>query len=122
MDWYLDILKNHYADFDGRVGRRLFWMFVAVNIGAYIVIAIVFGLVSDTLASIVEGVFWLALLLPNIGMGIRRLHDTGRSGWLMLLGIIPLVGLVLIYFYILEGDPGPNEYGPAPDEETVDFA
>lgn len=122
MDWYLDILKNHYADFEGRVGRKLFWMFVLVNIGLYIVIAIVFGLVSSTLSTIVESVFWLALLLPNIGMGIRRLHDIGKSGWLLLLGLIPLVGLVLIYFYAQPGDEGDNEYGPPPMDGDVSFA
>ena len=56
----------------------------------------------------------LAVMLPSIGLGVRRLHDTGRTGWLALLALIPLVNLVLIYFFVLEGDAGPNEYGPDP--------
>lgn len=123
MDWYLDILKNHYVDFEGRVGRRLFWMFVLVNIGISIAISIVIGIVSDGLASALSGLFSLAILLPSIGMGIRRLHDTGKTGWLMLLAFIPLLGAIaLIVLYALPGDPGPNEYGPEPHDMDASFA
>ena len=72
------------------------------------------GVVSDSLASIASMLYSLAVMLPSIGLGVRRLHDTGRTGWLALLALIPLVNLVLIYFFVLEGDAGPNEYGPDP--------
>jgi uncharacterized membrane protein YhaH (DUF805 family) len=120
MDWYLDILKNHYADFEGRARRKEYWMFFLVTIGVYIAIAIVsaiVSIVSDTLGGLVMLVYYvfaLGVMVPSIAIGVRRLHDTGRTGWLMLLGLIPLANLVLLYFMIVEGDPGPNEYGPDP--------
>ena len=114
MDWYLNVLQNHYFDFEGRARRKEFWMFALVNFAISIVITIVVGVVSDSLASIVSMLYSLAVLLPSIGLGVRRLHDTGRTGWLALLALIPLVNLVLIYFFVLEGDAGPNEYGPDP--------
>ena len=96
MDWYLDILKNHYVDFEGRTGRRLFWMFVLVNLGISIAITFVIGIVSDGLASMLSGLFSLAILLPSIGIGARRLHDTGKSGWFMLIGLIPILGFLIL--------------------------
>ena len=124
MDWYLDILKNHYADFDGRARRREYWMFTLVNFGVYVAIAVlsaIVGAVSDTLGMLVMliyVVFALAVMVPSIAVAVRRLHDTGKTGWLLLIGLIPLVGLVLIYFMIVEGDPGPNEYGPDPKSDV----
>ena len=114
MDWYLNVLQNHYFDFEGRARRKEFWMFALINFAISIVITIVVGFVSDSMASIVSMLYSLAVLLPSIGLGVRRLHDTGRTGWLALLALIPLVNLVLIYFFVLEGDAGPNEYGPDP--------
>ncbi|MAQ92783.1 hypothetical protein B1759_12690 [Rubrivirga sp. SAORIC476] len=114
MDWYLNVLQNHYFDFEGRARRKEFWMFALINFAISIVITIVVGVVSDSLASIVSMLYSLAVMLPSIGLGVRRLHDTGRTGWLALLALIPLVNLVLIYFFVLEGDAGPNEYGPDP--------
>ena len=114
MDWYLNVLQNHYFDFEGRARRKEFWMFALVNFAISIVITIVVGFVSDSMASIVSMLYSLAVMLPSIGLGVRRLHDTGRTGWLALLALIPLVNLVLIYFFVLEGDAGPNEYGPDP--------
>ena len=118
--YFLDVIKNHYVDFDGRASRKEYWMFVvfylAIYIGASIVGAIL-GAVSDTLALLVSlGVmlFGLGIILPSLGIAVRRLHDTGRSGWFILLGLIPLAGLIVLYFAILEGDAGPNEYGPDP--------
>ena len=127
MDWYLDILQNHYADFDGRARRKEYWMFVLVNFGIYIAIAIlaaILGAVSDMLGGLmmlVYGVFALGVVIPSLAVGVRRLHDTGRTGWLMLLGLIPIANLVLIYFMIIEGDAGPNEYGPDPKAEFDDI-
>ena len=114
MDWYLNVLQNHYFDFEGRARRKEFWMFALINFAISIVITIVVGFVSDSMASIVSMLYSLAVMLPSIGLGVRRLHDTGRTGWLALLALIPLVNLVLIYFFVLEGDAGPNEYGPDP--------
>lgn len=82
-----------YADFNGRATRPEYWWFVLFQFVAYLVL----GAISDWAV----GVFWLVTLLPGIAVAVRRLHDTGRSGWWLLLGFIPLVGaLVLIYFMV----------------------
>ena len=120
MDWYLDVLQNHYADFDGRARRKEFWMFVLFNILISLGITLIVGLVSDSLASLLSGLYSLAVLVPGIAVGVRRLHDTGKTGWLILLGLIPLINLVLLYFFAIEGDPGPNEYGPDPKDLDAD--
>ncbi len=98
--YYLDVLKNHYVDFDGRATRREFWMFVLFSFLVSIILRIVdsslFGAESSTLSSL----YSLAVLYPSLGIGIRRLHDIGKSGWYMLIGLIPVLGwIVLIWFY-----------------------
>lgn len=122
MDWYLDILRNHYADFDGRARRKEYWMFFLVNIAVYvgiIVVAGIVGVVSDLLGGLVMGLYVLyalGVMVPSVALTVRRLHDTGKTGWLALIALIPLAGLVLLYFMIVEGDAGPNQYGPDPKD------
>ena len=66
---------------------------------------------------LLSGLFWLAVLVPSIAVGVRRLHDTGRSGWWLLIGFIPLIGaIVLIVFFLFDSQPGTNAYGPNPKE------
>lgn len=118
--YFLDIIKNKYAQFDGRARRKEYWMFMAVYIVIYIVLAIIaaiFGAISSTLGSIFYGLIGLACLaivVPSIALGIRRLHDTNKSGWFMLLGLVPIANLYLLYLLIIEGDKGDNQYGPDP--------
>jgi len=95
-----------YVDFSGRGARSEYWWFVL----AYVIVALVAGQIHQVLYSIAV----LAFLLPLLAAGARRLHDTGKSGWWLLLGLIPLVGLVLIYFMVQPSDPEPNAYGPPP--------
>ena len=106
---------DHYVKFDGRASRPAFWWWflfgVLVGIGASIIDAIFgsFGVVSGLAA--------LALLLPNLSVAIRRIHDTDHSGWWILIGLIPIIGfIVLLIFYLRESDPGENQYGPPPAE------
>jgi uncharacterized membrane protein YhaH (DUF805 family) len=106
MQWYLEVLKK-YAVFDGRAQRAEFWWFVLVHL----IIAAVLSWVSETLSTI----YGLAVLLPAIGVSIRRLHDTGRTGWWLLLSFIPVIGtIILIVFYVQDSEEGTNEYGPNP--------
>ncbi|MCW8193407.1 DUF805 domain-containing protein [Proteobacteria bacterium 005FR1] len=106
MEWYLEVLKK-YAVFDGRAQRVEFWWFVLINL----IIAVVLGWISETLSSI----YGLAVLLPAIGVSIRRLHDTGRTGWWLLLSFLPVIGtIILIIFYVQDSEEGTNEYGPNP--------
>lgn len=70
--------------------------------------------VLATLFGLALLLFWLATIVPSLAVTIRRLHDTGKSGWWVLLGLIPFVGLVLLVFLALDGEPGDNQYGPSP--------
>lgn len=107
---FLDTVKNHYLDFEGRTGRRTFWMYILV----YIIISL---LLNALKLYTISGIFGLALFLPSISIGARRLHDIGKSGWLQLIGLIPIIGvIVLIIFWAKEGDQGDNQYGPAPQD------
>ena len=104
---------DHYAKFDGRASRPAFWWWflfgVLVAIGANIIDAIL------GTWGVVNGLAGLALLLPNLSVAIRRLHDTDHSGWWVLIGLIPIIGwIVLLIFYLRESDPGENQYGPPP--------
>lgn len=108
LNWFIDPVKNKYADFSGRAGRKEFWMFVLV----YVIIYVILMAMNELLGL----VYSLALLVPAIAITTRRLHDTGMSGWWQLLGLIPIVGwLVVIILTIRPGQSGANEYGQAPD-------
>jgi uncharacterized membrane protein YhaH (DUF805 family) len=111
MNWYLAVLKK-YADFSGRARRKEFWMFALFNF----IIAIVLGIVDGMIGMPVLGLIYsLAVLLPGLAVGARRLHDIGKSGWWLLIGLVPLVGLiVLIIFFVMDSNPGDNQYGPNP--------
>ena len=118
MSWYLEVLKK-YAVFDGRAGRPEYWYFVLFNFIASIVLGIADSLMgtfsSDAHMGLLEGIYSLAVLCPSIAVGIRRLHDIGRSGWWLLVGLIPLVGwIILIIWAATESDTGANQYGPGP--------
>ena len=119
MEWYLKVLRQ-YVDFDGRARRTEFWMFVLFST----IIAIVLGVIDSLLGwTFVAGttsgwlglIYSLAVLLPSLGVSVRRLHDTGRSGWWLLIGLIPVIGgIVLIVFCATPGNVGANSYGPDP--------
>jgi uncharacterized membrane protein YhaH (DUF805 family) len=115
MEWYIGVLKK-YAVFTGRARRKEFWMFVLFNF----IIGIAFGIlqfipVIGKIFMVLSYVYSLAVLVPSIAVGVRRLHDTNRTGILLLLGLIPLVGvIILIVFTAQEGTPGDNQYAPNP--------
>ena len=111
MNWYLTVLKN-YAGFSGRARRTEFWMFVLVSF----LISIVLGIIDAILDTKIPGYLYnLAVLIPSLAVGVRRLHDTGRSGLWLLIGLVPLVGgIVLIVFWATEGEAGSNAYGSNP--------
>ena len=114
MEWYFAVLRN-YAQFSGRARRMEFWMFVLINFA----IGIVLGFIESLLGipSVLSGLYGLAVLIPGIAVTIRRLHDTGRSGILWLIGLIPIIGwIILIIFLAEDSKPGDNQYGPNPKE------
>ena len=114
MHWLLDPLQKHYADFEGRIGRQEFWMYILFVFGINVVLGILpLGMLSNLIS--------LGFFVPNIAMGARRLHDTGRSGWLQLLGLIPIVGWIILIIWLAEDTkPADNEYGaPAKPKMTT---
>ena len=111
MNWYLAVIKN-YVGFSGRARRTEYWMFFLFNLIIGIVLEII-GLALKT--QILYYIYGLAVLLPNLAVGVRRLHDTGKTGWWLLIGLIPIIGwIVLLVFFATPGQPGNNQYGPDP--------
>ena len=110
MSWFIEALKK-YAVFSGRARRKEYWMFVLFTV---IIYAVLLGIGLAIKAPFIAIVFYVAILLPSLAVGVRRLHDTGRSGWWQLIGLIPLVGLiVLIVFFVQDSHPA-NQHGPNP--------
>jgi uncharacterized membrane protein YhaH (DUF805 family) len=126
MNWYLQALKK-YADFSGRARRKEYWFFVLFNIIISVVLTVcdVFVGTYSAAASIgiLTGIYTLAVLIPGIAVSVRRLHDTGRSGWWVLIALVPLVGaIVLLIFMLIDSQPGQNAYGPSPKAEEAPAA
>lgn len=121
---------SKYATFDGRATRSEFWWFylfiVIVSAIGYVPFLILAALGSGdsgvstifTILSVIWMVLWViamvALIIPQLAVGCRRLHDRGQSGWLQLLLLVPCGNIVLIVFWVMEGTPGDNAYGPKP--------
>jgi uncharacterized membrane protein YhaH (DUF805 family) len=119
MNWYLEAVKNKYAMFDGRAHRQEFWYFMLFYLLIYIALSVVDQVTGafneQTGTGLFSGIYTLAMLVPSLAVGARRLHDTGRSGWWQLLSLIPVLGvLVLIFFFVQDSQPGDNQYGPNP--------
>jgi len=109
-------LTTKYATFTGRARRSEFWFFALFRVIVAIIASVIDAILPGE-ATIVGYLVGLALLVPSLAVGARRLHDTGRSGWLQLIGLIPVVGwIVLIVFYAQDSKPGANEHGPNPKE------
>ncbi|MCB0110232.1 MAG: DUF805 domain-containing protein [Caldilineaceae bacterium] len=123
MSWYLAVLQK-YFDFSGRARRKEYWCFVLFNIIVSIILAVIDQAIGtgsiEGGVGLLGGLYSLAVLLPGLGVSVRRLHDTGRSGWWILINLIPLIGsIVFLVFTVSDGDPGPNQYGPSPKASPV---
>ncbi|MFN3231727.1 MAG: DUF805 domain-containing protein [Alphaproteobacteria bacterium] len=106
---------NKYVDFNGRARRSEFWYFVLFYFILYMVAVLLGGILGETIGGILTFLVPLALFLPYLAAGVRRLHDTDRTGWWVLIGLIPIVGLiVMIVFCVQPGTAGQNQYGPDP--------
>jgi len=118
MYWYIQVLKK-YADFSGRASRREYWWFVLFSTLASLILAVVdsaLGTFNDQAGmGMLGGLYALLVLLPTIGVQVRRLHDVDRSGWWLLLYLVPLLGMIVILvFACMKGTPGSNRFGLNP--------
>ena len=120
MDWYLDVLKNKYATFSGRAHRKEYWMFLLINLVVSVALALIdslIGSVSESGMGLLSSVYSIGVLIPSLALSVRRLHDIGRTGWWVLISIIPVIGaVVLLVFMLLDSEPGSNRYGANPKE------
>lgn len=118
-EWYINVLKQ-YFNFEGRARRKEFWMFVLCNAIVVAIIGAIDSAIGVKIANsigILTLIYELGILLPSLGVCARRLHDVGKSGWFMLITLIPLIGAIwLIVLLAKDGNPGSNEYGPNPKE------
>lgn len=115
MNWFLHVVRDNYANFQGRARRQEYWMFVLFYIIGAMIVSVIDKMLFNS--QILSGIYGLALLIPSIAVGVRRLHDTERSGWWMLLALIPVLGgLVLLVFMCLEGTTGANRFGNDPKQ------
>lgn len=111
-EWFLKCIKESYADFNGRARRSEYWYFVLWNAIIGFVLAFIFGLLKvPSLAYL----YTLAVFVPSLAVGVRRLHDIGKSGWNLLLALIPLVGSIwLLILFCKDSQSGANQWGENP--------
>jgi len=120
LNWYLAVLKN-YAGFSGRASRKEYWMFALFNIIFFIVASFLNHFIRTDNEVSVFALFYtlyvLAILIPSLAVSVRRLHDIGKSGWMILISLIPTIGAIwLLVLMITDSDPEENQYGPKPKE------
>ena len=115
MNYFLDVITKKYAEFNGRATRSEYWYFVLFSIIAYVIAGIVDGFLVGVTGGypVLSILLGLGFLIPSIAVAVRRLHDIGKSGWWYLIAFIPLVGLILIAFFVMDSKDD-NQYGPNP--------
>ena len=123
MDWYLKVLKQ-YADFNGRARRKEYWMFFLFNmIFAALASLIDYSVGTANFVSgsgLFQNIYSLVVLVPGLAVAVRRLHDVGKSGWMLLIAIIPLIGAIwLIVLMCTDSNAGENQYGANPKEMEI---
>ena len=116
MNYYTAVLQK-YTDFSGRARRKEYWMFALINA---IISLVLYGIDSaigtgSGTFGVLGGLYSLAVLLPSLAVGVRRLHDIGKSGWWLLIALVPLIGgLYLLFLAVQDSNRGDNAYGPDP--------
>lgn len=120
MNWYLKVLRQ-YADFKGRARRKEYWMYTLITSLFAIAAAVLDNVMGIAMPEIgygpIYGLYALATLIPGLAVSVRRLHDVGKSGWFLLIALIPLIGAIwLLVLFVSDGKPGENKYGTNPKE------
>ena len=105
---------TQYVGFSGRARRSEFWYFYLFTILLSIVASIVQRAMTNSTNGIVTTIIGLAIILPYLAVAVRRLHDTSRSGWWLLIGLIPVVGTIILIVFWVQDSHGDNQYGPSP--------
>ena len=123
MNWYLKVLKE-YANFNGRARRKEYWMFTLFNIifgGIAMILDSVFGIAIEGVGyGPLYGVYVLVLFIPGLAVAVRRLHDIGKSGWMILIALIPVIGAIwILVLMVTDSNPRENLYGVNPKEVTL---
>ncbi|MFF2877770.1 DUF805 domain-containing protein [Gottfriedia sp. NPDC057991] len=112
MEWYLKVLKN-YAVFNGRARRTEYWMFFLFNVIISIILSILQSIAN--IGEVLTIIYSILTLLPSLAVGARRLHDSGKSAWWLLIGLIPFLGgIILLIFFCLDSEEGDNRFGANP--------
>lgn len=128
LDYWKHALTKNYANFNGRARRSEYWYFTLMNIiilvGLQILIAIGAAATQSAIVAMILGavylIYALGTLVPSLAVGVRRLHDTGKSGWFFFIAFIPIIGSIwLLVLFCTEGESGENAYGPDPKTQTV---
>ncbi len=122
MEWYISVIKK-YVTFEGRARRKEYWIFFLFNLIFSIAASILdrlFHTMSAQGTGLISSLYSLFVLLPGIAVAIRRLHDISKSGWYILIGLIPIIGWIwCIILLATDSDPGANKYGPNPKENDL---
>ena len=118
MEWFTEALKK-YAVFSGRSRRKEYWYFVLFTVLISIALSIIDGLTgtyeSSAGVGLLSGIFSLGILIPSIAVSVRRLHDIDRTGWWILISLVPIIGwIVLLVFHVQDSTPSTNRYGSNP--------
>jgi uncharacterized membrane protein YhaH (DUF805 family) len=118
VNWWKVVVIERYAQFTGRASRAEYWWFFLATL---IVTTVLNALGrASTILVVLAFVYSLAVLVPSIAVAVRRLHDTGRSGWWMFIALVPLVGIIVLFVFLaMDGQAGPNQYGTTPPHEPV---
>ena len=128
MEWYLKVIRDNYANFNGRARRKEYWMYTLIlTVLLIALMAIMFSALSLSDETRIETgpsgyltvlllfVFLVVHFIPSLALTVRRLHDTGKSGWWYLIVFVPYLGnFVIFIFTLIDGDEGVNKYGPNP--------
>lgn len=124
FEYFKDVVFNKYAKFNGRARRAEYWNFVLYQVLLLLPLYVLGIAFMDSIGSIFFGLYGLAslaLIIPALAVCVRRLQDTNRSPWMILLGLIPIVGgIILLVFFVQEGTIGTNQYGPDPKRPGTD--
>lgn len=115
MNWYLKVVRDNYANFMGRARRQEYWMFAFINLIIILILNTIDRVAFSPDMPLLSSIYGLAILLPGIAVAARRLHDTDRSAWWLLLAFIPVIGaIILIVMMCFDSTSGENRFGPNP--------